>query len=184
MWHALWHMKLRGGNFHAATTSQDMLYWKYGCKRNITLLPSSSNILWLYNSVTGGSFSWFRSQYWWISSKVKMWEREWRRNEKLFHYVLSIHNTRKIQFGNRVSDEICRISKQKGAGGRIWRKKKKKLQWPSITDLWSGREENVKFLHLLVMYLQRQNILLRGNFKESDICYRANTVKHGSLKSP
>ena len=38
-------MKLRGGNFHAATTSQDMLYWKYGCKRNITLLPSSSNIL-------------------------------------------------------------------------------------------------------------------------------------------
>lgn len=125
MWHALWHMKLRGGNFHAATTSQDMLYWKYGCKRNITLLPSSSNILWLYNSVTGGSFSWFRSQYWWISSKVKMWEREWRRNEKLFHYVLSIHNIRKIQFGNRVSDEIRRISKQKGAGARIWRKKKK-----------------------------------------------------------
>ena len=72
------------------------------------------------------------------------------------------------------------LANKRGQGGVSEGKKKEK----SITDLWSGREENVKFLHLLVMYLQRQNILLRGNFKESDICYRANTVKHGSLKSP
>ena len=140
MWHALWHMKLHGGNFHAAKTSQDMLYWKYGCKRNITLLPSSSNILWLYNSVTGGSCSWFRSQYWWISSKVKMWERKWRRNEKLFHYVLSIHNTRETQFGNRVSDEICRISKQKGGGAYLKVKKRNCSDHPSQISGVEGRK--------------------------------------------
>lgn len=46
----------------------------------------------------------------------------------MFHYVLSIHNTREIQFGNRVSDEICRISKQKVGGAYLKGKKKKKLQ--------------------------------------------------------
>lgn len=80
--------------------------------------------------------------------------------------------------------EYVGLANKRGNLEKRKKKKKKELQGPSITDPWSGREENVKFLHLLVMYLERQNILLRGNFKESDICYRANTVKHGSLKSP
>lgn len=42
----------------------------------------------------------------------------------------------------------------------------------------------MKSLQLLVMYLERQTILLRGTFKESSICCSANTVKHRSLKSP
>lgn len=44
----------------------------------------------------------------------------------MFHYVLSIHNTGEIQFGNRVSDEICRISKQKVGGAYLKGKKKKR----------------------------------------------------------
>lgn len=106
------------------------------------------------------------------SENVRKWD------EKLFHYVLSICNARETQFGNKMSDEVCEVSKQKGG-----KKNQTKLPWPSVTDPWSGREENVNFLHLLVIYLERQEILLRGNFKEPDICCRANTVKHGSLKS-
>ena len=70
----------------------------------------------------------------------------------MFHYVLSIYNTREIQFGNKVSDEVCKVSKQKE---EILKKTQKaKLPQPSITDPWSGGEENAKFLHLLVIYLE------------------------------
>lgn len=42
------------------------------------------------------------------SENVRKWD------EKLFHYVLSIYNARETQFGNKVSDEVCEVSKQKG----------------------------------------------------------------------
>lgn len=59
----------------------------------------------------------------------------------MFHYVLSIHNTREIQFGNRVSDEICRISKQKVGGAYLKGKKKETAVTIHHRSLeWKGRK--------------------------------------------
>lgn len=57
--------------------------------------------------------------------------------------------------------KYVRLANKKGKS----KKNQTKLPQPSVTDPWSGREENVNFLHLLVIYLERQEILLRGNFK-------------------
>lgn len=183
MWHALWHMKLRGEIFmqlqQAKTCSiGNRMQEKYN------FAPSSSNILWLYNSVTGGGY--FHDSGVNIDEFLPKWkcEKEWRRNEKLFHYVLSIHNTGRYNLGTEW------VMKYVGLANKRWgcvsegKKKKKKLQWPSITDLWVEGKKMWNSCTYLWCICKRQNILLRGNFKESDICYKRKHSETWVTKEP